>query len=119
MKKLAKRLIVLAALAAAAGYLWQQRDRLALLSNNRLRIQGTWYQVEMDRKGVDPYSFDEKIITLDGTEWGSYEMRKNTVIEVMIADELGTYRLDFPDDENMVWWAEIDGDEVAAYRWRR
>lgn len=118
MKKLLKRLIIIAALAGLGYALWGQRAEIAGLSNNNLKIQGTWYQVEMDRKGVTPYYFSERIITANGTEWGSYELRKNTELEVMVGSELTLYHLSFPDDENMVWSREIDGKMTPVMRWR-
>jgi hypothetical protein len=119
MWKLLKRLVVLAALVGAGMLLWEQRAKLAPLANNNLRIQGTWYQVEMDRKGVDPYEFTERIIILNGVEWGSYELRRNTELEVMVDNVLSDYRLDFPDEDTMVWWGEVDGEEVAVMRWQQ
>lgn len=118
MKRLLKRLIILAALAGFGYYLWGQRAQLAGLSNNNLKIQGTWYQVEMDRKGLTPYYFSERIITANDTEWGSYELRRNTELEVMVGDELTVYHLSFPDEENMVWSLEIDGKMTPVMRWR-
>lgn len=118
MKTLLKRLVCLAMIGGAAYLLWGQRYRIADLSNNNLKIQGTWYLVEFDRKGVTPYFFSERIITKSGTEWGSYELRKNNRIEVMIANELATYELSFPDDANMVWSAMIDGKMTPVMRWR-
>jgi hypothetical protein len=119
MKTFLTRLIWLLVLAAAAYLLWQQRDRLAGLSNNNLRIQGDWYLMEMDFKGVVPYTFSEKFITRDGIEWGSYELRTNTRLEVTVGTEMTEYELSFPDDQNMVWSVEVDGKWVRAERWRR
>jgi len=119
MWKLVKRLVMVAALVAVGMLLWQERAKLAPLANNNIRIQGTWYRVEMDRKGVDPYEFNERIITLDGTEWGSYELRRNTELEIMVGNELSTYRLDFPNEDDMVWWGEVEGEEAPVMRWRR
>ena len=118
MKTLLKRLIIILALAGIGYFLWGQRDRIAQLSNNNFRIQGTWYQVEMNRKGITPYHFSDRIITSNGTEWGSYKLYKNTKIEVMVATELTLYHLSFPDDENMVWSVEIDGRLTPTVRWR-
>jgi hypothetical protein len=117
MKTLLNRLFILLVLAGAAYYLWNQRDRIAGLSNNNLKIQGTWYQVEMDRKGLTPYEFSERIITANGTEWGSYRIYKNTELEVMVGDELTLYHLSFPEDGIMVWSIESEGELVPAIRW--
>ena len=102
MKRLLKQAVILLALTGAAYYVWSQRYRIADLSNNNLRMQGTWYLVEYDRKGFTPYHFGERIITKEGNEWGSFELRKNTELEVMVGDRLTHYLLSFPDDENMV-----------------
>ena len=75
MKIMLKRIVVLLIVAGAAYLIWGQRYRIEGLSNNNLKIQGTWYQVEMNRKGVTAFHFSERIITKEGTEWGSYEMR--------------------------------------------
>ena len=47
MKTMLKRLVVLLIVAGAAYMLWGQRHKIASLQNNNLRIQGTWYQVEL------------------------------------------------------------------------
>ena len=119
MKTLLKRLVLILVLALAAAALWEQRGRLALLSNHSLKIQGDWYQLELERKGVVPYTFSERIITRDGTEWGSYKLRSNTKLEVMVADRMTEYELSFPDDENMVWSVWIDDKLVPSVKWRR
>jgi hypothetical protein len=119
MKRLLYRLVIIAILVGGGYLLWGQRDRIAGIQNNNLRIQGTWYTYEMNRKGFDPYHFSERIITLDGTEWGSYELRSNEEIEVMIGSELNTYHLSIPDEDNMVWSKEVKGELQPIQRWRR
>jgi hypothetical protein len=119
MKTLLKRLVVILIVAGAGYAVWQNRDRIASLENNNLRIQGTWYRYEMNRKGIDPHIFQEKIILRDGTEWGSYELRKNTRLEVMIGDRYAEYELSFPDEDSMVWSVERDGELRPALEWRR
>ncbi len=113
-----KRLVVLLIVAGAAYMLWGQRHRIASLQNNNLRIQGTWYQVELEWKGLTPYHFSEQIITANDSEWGSYRLTKNTVIEVMVADSLTVYELSFSDDDDMIWSAEVDGKMTPIIRWR-
>lgn len=119
MKRTLKQLVILAALVGAAWLLWGERDRVAVLQNNNLRVNGTWFKFEMDRKGFDPYVFSERIITRDDIEWGSYKLRRNDVIEVMIDLELSTYTLDFPDEDHMVWLVERKGKMVPAMEWKR
>jgi hypothetical protein len=114
------RLVLLAAVVGAGYLLWGQRDRIGALANNNLRIQGTWYQVDMDvdRKGMTPYHFSERFITRDDSEWGSYELPKNNVIEVMVANQLTVYELSFPDESNMIWSAEVEGRMTPVMHWR-
>lgn len=118
MKIMLKRLVLLLIIAGAAYMLWGQRHKIASLQNNKLRIQGTWYQVELEWKGLTPYHFSERIITANDSEWGSYEMPKNTVIEVMTADKLEVYQLSFSDDGDMIWSMEVDGKMTEIIRWR-
>ena len=119
MKRLLNRLVIIGVLVGAGYLLWGQRDRIAGIQNNKLRIQGTWYKYEMNRKGFDAYHFSERIITFDGTEWGSYELRSNEEIEVMIRSELNTYHLSIPDEDNMVWSVEAQGGLTVVQRWQR
>lgn len=120
MKKLLKRFVILGVLVAGAYLAWNQRDRIALIENNNLRIQGTWYEYTMNRKGFEAYYFAERIITKDGSEWGSYELRSNDEIEVVTGPRLETYLLSFPSDDTMVWSTEIDdGKIVEVRRWQR
>ena len=120
MRRLLKQLFVLAIVAGAGYLLWQQRGRIAAITNPHLRVQGTWYLVDMDvdRKGLTPYYFSERIITVNDSEWGSYELRKSDEIEVMTGDDLATYRLEFPDESDMIWLADDDGEWKPAYHWR-
>lgn len=119
MKTLLKRLVLLLALVVVAKLAWEQRDRIAVLSNNNFRIQGDWYRVEMGYQGEDLYNFSNRIITRNGIEWGSYELRKNTRLEVSAADRFSVYHLEFPDDETMVWSAEVDGRLAPVLTWSR
>jgi hypothetical protein len=114
-----KRLVFVAAVVIAAKLLWDERARLAPLSNNNFKVQGTWYRWEMDRKGFEPFLFTERIIIRDETEWGSYILRSNDEIEVTIGEEASTYHLEFPDEDSMVWSTMIDGDWVPSREWRR
>ena len=120
MKRILKRLVVLLVLAAAAWWLWSNRDRIAVLSNNNVRIQGDWHPVEMEFNEPDTYTFTEHIISKNGYEWGTYLFRKNTRIEVTVRNQSTTYELEFPDDENMVWLVRSkEGKLVPSLRWRR
>ena len=119
MKKLVKRLVILGLLVGGGYLLWGQRDRVASIHNNKLRVQGTWFEYAMNRKGFEPYHFGDRIITFDGTEWGSYELPSNEVIEVMEGNRLTAYHLSFPREDHMVWSTEIKGELTAVRRWER
>jgi len=120
MKRILKRLVVLLVVAAAVWWVWSNRERLEVLSNNNVRIRGEWHPVKMDFNEPEIYLFAEGIISKDGFEWGAYVFRKNTRLEVTVRDHVTTYELEFPDDENMVWLVRSkDGELVPSLRWRR
>jgi hypothetical protein len=120
MKTILKRLVVLGVVAAAVWWVWSNRDRIAVLSNNNFRIQGEWHPVEMEFNEPDTYTFTEGIISKNGYEWGTYVFRKNTRIEVTVRHEGTTYELEFPDDDSMVWLVRSKtGDLIPSLRWRR
>ena len=119
MKRYLNRLIVIAILVVAGGWLWSNRDRIGMLSNNNVRIQGDWHIVEMDFANTDIYSFTETFISLNGEEWASYKLLRGSRIEVTTRGQVTVYDLAFPDDENMVWSVRKGDKVVPAYRWRR
>ena len=59
------------------------------------------------------------MITIDGREWGTYVLRRNTQLEVITSNRGTDYLLEFPDDDNMVWMLETDKGLVPAVKWRR
>lgn len=119
MKRYVTRIIVIAALVVAGSWLWSNRDRLAVLSNNNVRIMGDWYQVEMDFPDPAVYTFTETFISLDGDEWASYKLLRGSRIEITTNAAVTTYELEFPDDENMVWSLRQGDKVIPAVRWRR
>jgi len=119
LKTYLTRLVVIVALVVAGSWLWSNRDRIGVLSNNNVRIQGDWHKVEMDFRDPDVYTFTETFISLDGEEWGSYKLFGSSRIEVSTKDAVTTYELSFPDDENMVWSLRTGDKVVPAVRWRR
>ena len=119
MRTFLRRLILVLIIAIIATLLWDQKDRIGLLANNGMRIQGEWYRVEMNFKGGDVYTFDENLISRNGQIVGSYELRKNTNLEVTLENRVTDYVLAFEDDDNMVWSIERKGKRVPAVRWRR
>jgi hypothetical protein len=119
MRIFLRRLIFILIIGIIAMLLWDQKDRIGLLTNNGLRIQGEWYRVEMNFKGDEAYNFDERLISRNGQIVGSYELRANTRLEVTLGGNPRDYFLSFDDDDNMVWSTESKGKRVPAMRWRR
>ena len=119
MRTFLKRLILVLIVAIVAFLVWEERDRIGLLTNNGLRIKGTWYQVEMGFKTSDSYQFSDRLIDRNGELWGSYELRMNTRLEVTTNNTSTDYRLEFENEENMVWLIEVGDRWVPSLRWRR
>jgi hypothetical protein len=119
MKTFLTRLTVIVVLLVAGSWLWSNRDRIGILSNNSVRIQGDWHRVEMDFSDPDVYSFTETFISLNGDEWASYKLLGSSRIEVSTNESVTTYELSFPDDENMVWSLRTGEKTVPMMRWRR
>ena len=119
MKTFLTRLVVIGLLAVAGAWLWSNRERVAVLSNNNVRIQGDWHKVEMDFTNTDVYTFTETFISLNGDEWASYKLLRGSRIEISTAQKDIIYELSFPNDENMVWSLEKEGKLVPMIRWRR
>ena len=106
-------------IAFIATLLWNQKDRIAVLQNNGLRMEGDWYRVENDFKGSDVYNFSDRLITRNGQVCGSYELRSNVKLEVFLDDTSKDYLLSFEDDDNMIWSIEVKGKSVRSVRWQR
>jgi len=119
MRIFLRRLIFVLIIAIIASMLWKQRDRIALLNNNNIRIQGDWYRVEMNFKGTDVYNFSERLISVNNEVQGSYELRSNDKLEVNLNGGITDYILSFDDDDNMVWSVEVKGKTIPSVRWRR
>jgi hypothetical protein len=93
MKTYLTRLIVIVVLVAAGYWLWSNRDRIAVLSNNNVRIMGDWHKV--------------------------YKLLRGSRIEITTNAAVTTYELSFPDDENMVWSLRKGEKVVPSVCWRR
>lgn len=119
MRTILKWLIVLLSVAFVATLLWDQRDRIASLSNTRLLIQGDWYRVEMGFRSDDLYEIAERVISRNGLEWASYEILGNSRIELTTNTGIMTYHVNFPDDDTMIWSVESEGRLVPSVRFER
>jgi hypothetical protein len=114
------RLSILVVLAVGAAWLWSNRDTIAVLSNNNVRIQGEWHKVEMDFTNTDSYNFSETFISLNGEEWATYRLLRGPRIEVTTSGGNSTvYDLEFPNDENMLWSTRKGDTYLVRMRWRR
>ena len=119
MKRYLTRLIVIGVLVIAGAWLWSNRDRIGVLSNNNVRIQGDWHVVEMDFPDTDIYGFTETLVSLNGEEWATYKLLSGSRIEITTRGEITIYDLSFPDDENMVWSVQKGDKLIPKVRWRR
>jgi len=119
MKTYLTRLVVIAVLVAAGAWLWSNRDRIAVLSNNNVTIRGDWHKVEMDFANTDTYSFSETFISVRNDEWASYKLLSRSRIEINTVNDVIIYELSFPDDENMVWSVRKGDALIPKVRWRR
>ena len=119
MRRYLIRLIVIGAVVIAGLWLWSNRDRIGVLSNNNVRIQGDWHKVEMGFSNTDVYTFTETFVSLKGEEWASYKLLRGSRIEITTRGETTIYELSFPDDENMVWSPRKGEKVVPAIGWRR
>ena len=119
MKVILTRLTIIVALVLAGSWLWSNRDRIDVLSNNNVRIQGDWHKVEMDFANTTTYTFTEALISIQGEEWATYKLLRGSRIEIATRGDVTVYELAFPDDENMVWSIQKGDKLVPAVRWRR
>jgi hypothetical protein len=113
------RLTVIGVLVIAGGWLWSNRDRIGVLSNINVRIQGDWHIVEMNFANSDVYTFTESLVSLNGEEWATYKLLSGSRIEITTRGEITVYELGFPDDENMIWSIHKGEKVVPAVHWRR
>ena len=104
MKTYLTRLIVIVVLAVAGSWLWSNRDRIGVLSNNNVRIRGDWHKVEMDfaehrhlLPSPRPLSASA-VMSGPRTSCSAARESRSTPSAMSII-----YELSFPDDENMVW----------------
>ena len=119
MKRYLTRLVVIMVLAVSASWLWSHRDRIGDLSNNSILIQGEWHRVEMDFSDAETVLFTENLISIEGEEWASFKLLRGSRIEITTRNEVLTYELSFPDDENMVWSTRSGDKLTPVVRWRR
>ena len=119
MRTILRRLIIVLVVAIVATLVYSNRDRIGLLSNNNIKIQGDWYRVAFNFKEADVYTFADRLIDRNGYSWGAYRFLSNKRLEITTDGRVTTYEIEFPDDENMVWYARSKGELRPRVRWRR
>jgi hypothetical protein len=117
-----KRIALYIILAGVAYLAWENRHyfkELAGLDSNQLRIEGEWYQVSSNIKEFDRYTFNDKMIDRNGETYGEYSFNGNNQIQVVLGSSTGTYTIEFPAADVMLWYQEVRGTRTLAIRWER
>ncbi|HOC44801.1 MAG TPA: hypothetical protein PKJ99_17445 [Thermoanaerobaculales bacterium] len=117
-----KRLLLYAVLAGLAFLAWDNRHYLkdlAGLDSNQMRIEGEWYQVSSNIKDLDRYTFNDKMIDRNGEVYGDYSFTGNDTIQATLGSGTGSYTIEFPEPDVMIWYQEVRGTRTVAIRWQR
>ena len=94
-------------------------EQLASLGIPSVKIAGDWYRMDGNFKDPDLYTFNEHIIRKNDFGWGEYRFRGASKLEVTAEGRSSVYTVEFPDDERMVWYTEVQGEKLKAVEWRR
>ncbi|MFV2072459.1 MAG: hypothetical protein ACC742_07375, partial [Thermoanaerobaculales bacterium] len=70
-------------------------------------------------KEPDVFTFADRLIDKNGFSWGAYRFHSNKQLEITTAGRVTMYELEFPDEENMVWYVRSKGKLKPRVRWRR
>ena len=117
-----KRIALYIILAGVAFLAWENRHyfkELAGLDSNQLRIEGEWYQVRSNIKESDRFTFNDEMIDRNGETYGEYSFTRNDEIQVVLGPNTGTYAIEFPDPDVMLWYQEARGTRALAIHWER
>jgi hypothetical protein len=117
-----KRLALYLILAGVAFLAWENRHyvkELAGLESNQMRIEGDWYQVSSGIREFDCYTFNDKMIERNGETHGEYSFTSNEQIQVVLGSGAGTYTIEFPEANVMIWYQDVRGTRREAIRWER
>jgi hypothetical protein len=117
-----KRIALCIILAGVAFLAWENRHyfkELAGLDSNQLRIEGEWCQVSSNIKELDRYTFNDKMIDRNGETYGEYSFNRNNEIQVVLGPNTGTYTIEFPSADVMLWYQEVRGTRTLVIRWER
>ena len=117
-----KRIALYLILAGVAFLAWENRHHikeLAGLDSNQMRIEGEWCQVSSNIREFDRYTFNDKMIDRNGEIYGEYSFTGNDQIQVVLGPNTGTYTIEFPAADTMLWYQEVRGTRTLAIRWAR
>lgn len=117
-----KRLALYLILAGVAFLAWENRHyfkELAGLESNQMRIEGDWYQVSSGIREDDHYTFNDKMIDRNGETYGEYSFTTNEQIQVVLGSGTGTYTIEFPETDVMIWYQDVRGTRKEAIHWER
>ena len=117
-----KRLALYLILAGVAFLAWENRHyfkELAGLDSNQIRIEGDWFQVSAGIRELDRYIFNDKMIDRNGETYGEYSFTTNEKIQVVFGSSTGTYTIEFPEADVMIWYQDARGTRREAIRWER
>jgi len=117
-----KRLALYLILAGVAFLAWENRHyvkELAGLDSNQIRIEGDWYQVSAGIREYDRYTFNDKMIDRNGETYGEYSFTTNEKIQVVLGSTTGTFTLEFPEADVMIWYQDVRGTRTQVIRWER
>ena len=117
-----KRLALYLILAGVAFLAWENRHyfkELAGLDSNQMRIEGDWYQVSSNIREYDRYTFNDKMIDRNGETYGEYSFNGNNQIQVVLGSNTGTYTIEFPAADVMLWYQDVRGESREAIHWER
>jgi hypothetical protein len=94
-------------------------EQLGLIENNRTRIRGDWYKVEMGFPEGDPYDFESGVISKNMLEVGNFQWEGYEHLKVTLHGSSSTYFVDYPDEDTMVWYVETRTGRRKAQEWSR
>jgi hypothetical protein len=117
-----KRLALYLILAGVAFLAWENRHylkELAGLDSNQMRIEGDWYKVTSGIREFDSYTFNDKMVDRNGETYGEYSFTSNEQIQVVLGGSTGTYTIEFPEADVMIWHQDVRGTRTPVIRWER
>jgi len=117
-----RRLLVLAILVAVAFAVYHNRQHIAALAglgSPEVQISGDWYPLKDGFKQDARYTFADELISRDGDFVGQYNFKGFNNVEVTIDQETTAYIVEFPNDNTMEWYREVQGERRLLRRWRR